>query len=79
MGITNSDPAGDITNVTPDDDNDLEKPFRAVRCATGGDVKYVTLANNTRTAKFTDGETRPICGTRILSTGTTAVDIEAYH
>jgi hypothetical protein len=79
MGILNSDPAGDVSSVTPSDSADTAKPFRALRVSGAGNVKITTMANNQVTCAFLAGETRPVAGTRVWSTGTTATGIEAYH
>jgi hypothetical protein len=73
---TLSDPADDVFAVTPNDDADLERPTRAIRCAGAGNVSFINRYNRTCTAAFLAGEERALRAVRIRSTGTTATGIE---
>lgn len=55
-GLTS--PPSDVVEITPDDDNELDTPIRALRAATAGNVVVVTYAGNERVMRFTAGETR---------------------
>lgn len=54
----------------------LDIAGRGLRVVTGGTVTVVTLAGQTRPLAFTDGETRLVNLTRIVSVDTTADGIE---
>lgn len=76
-----ADPAGDMIvgdSTIKSDTFNLTKPARAIRVAVAGNVTLITTAGSTVTCAFLAGETRAICATRILSTGTTATGIEVY-
>lgn len=54
----------------------LDRPIRALRVTTAGNVVAVTGAGETRTMAFLAGETRYVVMTQINQTGTTATGLE---
>jgi len=72
--------AVDLVPITPDDDTDLARPARAIRCknnGTAGNVAFHTPNGVTRTTDIVEGETILIQVKRVLATGTTADGLEA--
>lgn len=69
-------PADDIFDIVLD----VDFPYvtRAIRAETAGNVILITKAGNQRTARFKDGETRPIRAVKALS-GTTATGLEGMR
>lgn len=67
----------DSIPVVPNDNKDLERPCRFVRCQVAGVLHVITFNGNDRYMNFLPGETRFVAVTRILATGTTADGIEA--
>lgn len=72
-----SGPATQIEIVTPSDTVDLARPSRGIRVVTGGVMKVTLSDGTTPTLAFSNGETRPICVTRIWATGITCATIES--
>lgn len=73
-------PAANAFEVTPHDTNELASVTRAIYVGTTGNVRLVTINNETVT--FVDvpaGNIIPIRAFRILSTGTTADDIVGMY
>lgn len=78
---TLSDPASDAIPVTPTDSSDLTRMTKALwlpLSATGGIVRVITEAGNTRDLPLYPGDLLPIRVTRILATGTTASGVWAF-
>lgn len=71
-------PAYDAQAVTPDDDNDLAAPCRALYIGGAGDVKVTTLKGTTLTLAGVSG-VLPLGVQRVHSTGTTATNIVALY
>jgi hypothetical protein len=68
--------AGNGFAVTPSDSTDLDQAARGLYVGTAGDVALVTLNGDSITLKnLSAGVVHPIAARRILSTGTTAVNI----
>lgn len=78
MTISSADPAGDFIPVTPSDTVNTEQPFRAIRVSADGNVQITTTRGIVRIGAFLAGETRPLAGTRVWNTNTTATGIEVY-
>lgn len=77
---TVSGPASDAIPVTPSDSVDLGKVCKALwlpLSATGGIVRVITEASNTRDLPLYPGDLLPIRVSRVLATGTTATGIWA--
>ena len=70
-------PATRISNVTPNDSNDLAEASRAINVATSGSVRITTVGGTTATIYVAAGSTFPVRAVRIWDTGTTATDIVA--
>lgn len=66
----------DAYPITPNDNENLPTPVRALRVAGAGNVKVVTVAGNTRTLAFLAGETRYIACTKVFAADTDATGIE---
>lgn len=76
----------DIALVTPDDDaslaNGSKHPIGFAIATTLGDVAVVTADGRTITlpsALFTIGDRFPLCVSKVLATGTTAVGIYVFY
>jgi len=86
-GSDDESPGGDVAPVTPHDSNaftttrasgEVITGFRMLRATTAGVIRVITEAGNTRDMAFLAGESRPVMGTHVKSTGTTATGIEAH-
>lgn len=70
----------DLIPVSPDDDNDLTIPCRAIRCSPGGGagtLRVTTKAGVVRNTSIALGETLMLFVVRVHSSGTTATGLEA--
>lgn len=79
-GFDASSPGTDLVPVTPDDDNDLTTPAKAVRCkptGTAGTLRVTTYAGVVRNTTIAAGELLPLAVVRIHDTGTNADGLEA--
>lgn len=79
FGILSS--GSDLVPITPDDNTDLAKPARALRCrgnATGGTLRVTTYAGEVRNTYIDAGELLTLVIKRVHDTGTTATGLEAF-
>ncbi|MEM6496733.1 MAG: hypothetical protein AAF709_08405 [Pseudomonadota bacterium] len=75
-----SDPATDLVPITPDDNNDLTNPGRAIRCrpdGAAGNLRITTADGSQRDTFINAGEQIDVQFTRVHATGTTATNLEA--
>lgn len=78
FGITSV--ASDLVPITPDDDNDLARPARAIRCkgnGAAGTLRITTHAGEVRNTYIDAGETLDVVAKRVHATGTSATGLEA--
>lgn len=68
----------DCTAVTPSDTVEFSKPG-IIFVGTAGDVKFKTLAGNTRTIKCPSGYEIKCIARQVFDTDTTATDMILYH
>lgn len=76
-GVDQTASAVDIVPVTPSDTVNLWAWARAIRAQTGGTLRITTYNGEVRNTFIADGETLPVCVSRVHATGTTATGIEA--
>ena len=70
--------ATDLIPITPDNDADLPRTARAIRCTTAtGTLRITTLRGEVRNTVIGFGEILPVAATRVHATGTTATGLEA--
>ncbi len=65
-------------NVTPDDNNDLDPPARALRCDLAGAVTYKNMRDETVVFTAFAGEIYPGNIKRLMATGTDNVGATDY-
>lgn len=71
-GISNSGPAANVVEVTPDDSNDLPHQSRGLLINDAGDIKITDINDNTTTIEdVVPGSILPIQVARVWATGTT--------
>lgn len=78
--LNHTAPAPDLVPISPDDDNDLATPARAIRCrpdGTAGTLRITTAEGEVRDTYIDAGELLPIQAVRVHDTGTAATDLEA--
>lgn len=70
-------PAGNAAAITPDDDNDLDTPTRAIYIGTSGDVKVDLVDSGTVTFANVPIGILPVQAKRVYDTGTGASNLVA--
>ncbi|MEM6635720.1 MAG: hypothetical protein AAF667_07490 [Pseudomonadota bacterium] len=77
LARTQTSPSVDISDVTPDDANDLPRVTIALNAATPGRIRITTLSGSTSDIVVAAGTVVPIRATRVWATGTTATGLRA--
>ena len=72
--------AVDIITITPQDNVDLVRPIRAIRCkpaaGTAGTIRIKTHGGAIRNTEIAQGEVLTVYATQIHASGTTATGLE---
>jgi len=76
LGFDETISALDVLPISPNDDNELSSPVRALRANSSGTIRVTTYRGNVRTLNFLAGEQRNVVVTKVWQTGTTAGGIE---
>jgi hypothetical protein len=80
MSLINSfgtGPSSSAFSITPDDDNDITYPIRALYVGTGGDLQVILQDDTAETlfANVLGGSCLPLQIKRVMASGTAASDL----
>lgn len=70
-----ADPWTDAFEIAPDDDDDLPRIARGLYAGEAGEITFITPGGTTLTMIFGEGEIKPVCARRVLSSGTDVTTI----